>query len=222
MGGQRRLKTRSQYSLLLHRSDDHQVPTMLVDNPVQHSFAPYNPSFEDFFNMDLFAGPSIPTAGSSGSSPRSSPSNSYTGLPATPPEPFPLIHDIALSPSPFFTLSQDDEPSKLSSMVPSATTAAGYDFLSTYASQFTQMSSPESSGSGSASFSAASADSPSIDPQLMNTPAASFGQSGKRGLEVGIRRLGIWRLGIQRLGIWRLGIEEVQELRTWEGFWSGV
>ncbi|KAM5536937.1 hypothetical protein V8D89_009392 [Ganoderma adspersum] len=146
---------------------------MLVDNPVQHSFAPYNPSFEDFFNMDLFAGPSNPTAGSSGSSPRSSPSNSYTGLPPTPPEPFPLLNDIALSPSPFFTLSQDDEQPKLSSIVPAATTAAGYDFLSAYASQLTQMSSPESSGSGSGSFSSASADSPSIDPQLMHTPAVS-------------------------------------------------
>lgn len=146
---------------------------MLVDNAVQHSFAPYNPSFEDFFNMDLFAGPSNPTAGSSGSSPRSSPSNSYTGLPPTPPEPFSLMNDIALSPSPFFTLSQDDEPSKLSSIVPPATTAAGYDFLSTYASQLTQISSPESSGSGSGSFSTASADSPSIDPQLMHTPAVS-------------------------------------------------
>ena len=149
---------------------------MLVDNPVQHPFAPYNPSFEDFFNMDLFAGPSNPTAGSSGSSPRSSPSNSYTGLPPTPPEPFPLINDLALSPSPFFTLStlsQDEEQSKFSSIVPPATTAAGYDFLSSYASQLTQMSSPGSSGSGMGSFSAASADSPSIDPQLMHTPAAS-------------------------------------------------
>ncbi|KAI1789464.1 hypothetical protein LXA43DRAFT_581247 [Ganoderma leucocontextum] len=143
---------------------------MLVDNPVQLSFASYNPSFEDFINMDLFAGPSNPTAGSSGSSPRSSPSNSYTGLPPTPPEPF-ALNDIALSPSPFFTLSQDDDHTKLSSVVPPATTAAGYDFLLSYAAQLTQMSSPESSGSGS--FSSASADSPSIDPQLMNTPAAS-------------------------------------------------
>ena len=117
--------------------------------------------------MELFAGPSNPSAGSSGSSPRSSPSNSYTGLPPTPPEPF-SINDISLSPSPFFTLSQEDDQSKLSTFVPPATTAAGYDFLSAY-SQLTQMSSPESSGSGSG----ASADSPSIDPQLMHTPAAS-------------------------------------------------
>ncbi|EJF56557.1 hypothetical protein DICSQDRAFT_157861 [Dichomitus squalens LYAD-421 SS1] len=140
---------------------------MLVDNPVQHSFPSYNASFEEFFNMELFAGPSNPTAGSSGSSPRSSPSNSYTGLPLTPPEPF-SINDISLSPSPFFTLSQEDDQSKLSTFVPPATTAAGYDFLSSYA-QLTQMSSPESSGSGSGG----SADSPSIDPQLMHTPAAS-------------------------------------------------
>ena len=124
--------------------------------------------------MELFAGPSNPSAGSSGSSPRSSPSNSYTGLPPTPPEPF-SINDISLSPSPFFTLSQEDDQSKLSTFVPPATTAAGYDFLSAY-SQLTQMSSPDSSGSGSASGSGSSShsDSPvSIDPQLMHTPAPS-------------------------------------------------
>ncbi|PIL28211.1 hypothetical protein GSI_09623 [Ganoderma sinense ZZ0214-1] len=173
----------------------------------------HDPSFEDFFNMDLFAGPSNPTAGSSGSCPRSSPSNSYTSLPPTPPELFfddddqsklsivmplqPLQLDatsfrpsadsqvyqpssptplsssptsITLSPSPFLTLSQDNDQSKLS-IVPPATTAAGYDFLSAYASQLTQVSGAESSGS--VSFSGVSADSPSIDPQLMHTPVAS-------------------------------------------------
>ncbi|TFK89253.1 hypothetical protein K466DRAFT_487174 [Polyporus arcularius HHB13444] len=142
---------------------------MLVDNPIQHTFSnPYNPSFEEFFNTELFGGSSNPTAGSSGSSPRSSPSNSFTGLPPTPPEPF-SINDISLSPSPFFSIAQDDELSKLSSFVPPAT-AAGYDFLASYP-QMTQMSSPESSGSGSGTFSS-SGDSPvSIDPQLMHTPA---------------------------------------------------
>ncbi|KAI0747170.1 hypothetical protein C8Q80DRAFT_1220319 [Daedaleopsis nitida] len=128
---------------------------MLVDNPVQHNFSPYTSSFEEYFNMDLFAGSSNPTAGSSGSSPRSSPSNSFTGLPPTPPEPFSL-NDITLSPT----------------LCPPATTTAGYDFLGSYP-QLAQMSSPESSGSGSGAFSSAG-DSPSaIDPQLMHTPAAS-------------------------------------------------
>ena len=144
-------------------------PAMLVDNPIQHSFTPpYNPaSLDEFLNLELFGGSSNPIAGSSGSSPRSSPSNSFTGLPPTPPEPF-SINVISLSPSPFFSISQDDDLSKMSSFVPPATTAAGYDFLASY-SQMAQMSSPESSGSGTFS---SSGDSPgSIDPQLMHTPA---------------------------------------------------
>ena len=142
---------------------------MLVDNPIQHSFTPsYNPaSLDEFLNLELFGGSSNPIAGSSGSSPRSSPYNSFTGLPPTPPEPW-SINDISLSPSPFYPISQDDNLSKMSSFVPPATTAAGYDFLASY-SQMAQMSSPESSGSGTFS---SSGDSPgSIDPQLMHTPA---------------------------------------------------
>ncbi len=147
-------------------------PAMLVDNPIQHNLASYNPSFEEFFDMDLFVGPSNPTAGSSGSSPSSSPSNSFTGLPPTPPEGFSL-NDISLSPSPFFSLTHEDEQAKMSTFVPPAT-AAGYDFLASY-SQLVQTSSPESSGSGSGPGSGSSSgDSPgSIDPQLMHTPAAS-------------------------------------------------
>ncbi|RPD55569.1 hypothetical protein L226DRAFT_524595 [Lentinus tigrinus ALCF2SS1-7] len=142
---------------------------MLVDNPIQHNFsASYNSSsLDEFLNLELFGGSSNPTAGSSGSSPRSSPSNSFTGLPPTPPEPF-SINDISLSPSPFFSIAQDDDMSKLNSFVPPAATTAGYDFLASY-SQLAQMSSPESSGSGTFS---SSGDSPvSIDPQLMHTPA---------------------------------------------------
>ncbi|PIL28216.1 hypothetical protein GSI_09628 [Ganoderma sinense ZZ0214-1] len=173
----------------------------------------HDPSFEDFFNMDLFAGPSNPTAGLT--FPRLFPSSSSTPIALSPSPFFTLSQDddqsklsivmplqplqldatsfrpsadsqvyqpssptplsssptsITLSPSPFLTLSQDNDQSKLS-IVPPATTAAGYDFLSAYASQLTHVSGPESSGS--VSFSGVSADSPSIDPQLMHTPVAS-------------------------------------------------
>lgn len=148
--------------------------TMLVDNPIQpQQFPPYQTSLEEFINFDLFPSSSNPTAGSSGSSPHSSPSNSFTGLPPTPPDFFSL-QDAPLSPSPFFSLANlDEEQSKLAA-VPPATTAPGYDFLASY-SQLTQMSSPGSSGSGSGSgsFSPSSESPVSIDPQLMHTPAAS-------------------------------------------------
>ncbi|KAH9930486.1 uncharacterized protein BXZ73DRAFT_47651 [Epithele typhae] len=157
---------------------------MLTDNPIQQSpYGSYN-NIEDFLNLDLFNGPSSNGAGSSGSSPHSSPSNSFSGLPPTPPSnEFFSLQDISYSPSPFFSLAQDDDQSKLASLLPPATTAAGYDFLAQY-SHLTQMSSPDSSGSGSGSGSNSSGESPaSIDPQLMNTPAASKAASDFGGEE---------------------------------------
>ncbi|KAI0336596.1 hypothetical protein GY45DRAFT_1332714 [Cubamyces sp. BRFM 1775] len=143
---------------------------MLVDNPVQHNFTSYTPSFEDFFNMDLLAGPSNQAPGSGGSSPSSSPSNSFA--PLTPPEIRPM-DDFSYPSESFFSFSQDDEQSKLSAFAVPPATAPGYDFLSL--SSINQMSSPESSGSGSGSgHSPDAVDSPvGIDPQLVGTPAPS-------------------------------------------------
>ncbi|KAJ8468485.1 hypothetical protein ONZ51_g9615 [Trametes cubensis] len=143
---------------------------MLVDNPVQPSFTSYTPSFEDFFNMDLLAGPSNQAPGSGGSSPSSSPSNSFA--PLTPPEIRPM-DDFSFPSESFFSFSQEDEQSKLSAFAVPPATAPGYDFLSL--SSINQMSSPESSGSGSGSgHSSEAVDSPvGIDPQLVGTPAAS-------------------------------------------------
>ena len=68
-----------------------------------------------------------------------------------------LSINISLSLPLFFTISQEDDQSKLSTFVPPAA-GSGYEFLSAY-SQLTQMSSPEPLRYGSG----ASADSPSID-----------------------------------------------------------
>ncbi|KAH9887320.1 hypothetical protein C8Q73DRAFT_668825 [Cubamyces lactineus] len=143
---------------------------MLVDNPVQHNFTSYTPSFEDFFNMDLLAGPSNQAPGSGGSSPSSSPSNSFA--PLTPPEIRPM-DDFSFPSESFFSFSPEDEQSKLSAFAVPPATAPGYDFLSL--SSINQMSSPESSGSGSGSgHSSEAVDSPvGIDPQLVGTPAPS-------------------------------------------------
>ncbi|KAI0634712.1 hypothetical protein C8Q77DRAFT_1053674 [Trametes polyzona] len=143
---------------------------MLVDNPIQHNFASYNtPTFEDFFNFDL-AGPSNQSPGSSGSSPHSSPSNSFA--PLTPPDARPM-DEFSFAPESFFSLSQEDEHSKLSAFAVPPATAPGYDFLAL--PPMTQMCSPESSGSGSGSGSSSEAvESPvTIDPQLVGTPAPS-------------------------------------------------
>ncbi|OBZ77993.1 hypothetical protein A0H81_02684 [Grifola frondosa] len=147
--------------------------TMLVDNPLQPALSFNNPTFEDFFHLDLLAGPSNPAAGSSGSSPHSSPSSSYVALPPTPPHnPF--------SPSPFFNFTSwgDDDLNKLDHLPPPPATSIGFDFLGAF-SAASQLSSPESSSSGSgsggsATFSAVS-DSPpiGINPQLVGTPALS-------------------------------------------------
>ncbi|KAJ3001903.1 hypothetical protein NUW54_g6146 [Trametes sanguinea] len=143
---------------------------MLVDNPIQHNFTSYQPSFEDFFNLDLLAGPSNNGTGSSGSSPHSSPSNSF--VPLTPPEVRPL-DDFAYPSESFFSFAQEDEQSKLSAFSVPPATAPGYDFLSL--SQIQSLSSPESSGSGSNSGNTSEGvDSPvGIDPQLVGTPAPS-------------------------------------------------
>ncbi|OSD02615.1 hypothetical protein PYCCODRAFT_1459015 [Trametes coccinea BRFM310] len=143
---------------------------MLVDNPVQHNFTSYQPSFEDFFNMDLLAGSSNNGTGSSGSSPHSSPSNSF--VPLTPPEVRPL-DDFSYPSESFFSFAQEDEQSKLSAFAVPPATAPGYDFLSL--SQIQSLSSPESSGSGSNSGNTSEGvDSPvGIDPQLVGTPAPS-------------------------------------------------
>ena len=125
---------------------------MLVDNPLQQQhFAPYSSALDEFLNLELFAGPSNPSPGSSGSSPHSSPSNSFTGLPPTPPDFF-SRQDDPFSLSPFFSIAAvfEEVRAKFATAPPSATTAAGYDFLDAYA-QSTQMSSPDSTGSGSGS-----------------------------------------------------------------------
>ncbi|KAH9835462.1 uncharacterized protein C8Q71DRAFT_724750 [Rhodofomes roseus] len=152
---------------------------MLVDNPLQSGFS-LNSAFEDFFNMDLLAGPSNAAgSSSSGSSPRSdgSPSESFTGLPPTPPNPY--VPDVALNSHPYLDFPLDDDFSKLDLPMPLA--APGFDFMSAFSSAAAQMASPGDSGSG-ASSSTSGTSPTSIDPQLVTSPtgpkpASEFGES---------------------------------------------
>ena len=112
--------------------------------------------------MGLFTGPSKSSARSSGSSPRSFPSNSQVSLPPTPRA---FLNAISISPSPFFTLLRGRLVKAFHGFTSASTACC--DFLSAY-SQLTQTSSLQSSGSSSG----ASADSPSIDIQLIHAPAA--------------------------------------------------
>ncbi|KAI0945105.1 hypothetical protein AcV7_001735 [Taiwanofungus camphoratus] len=142
---------------------------MLVDNPLQSSFS-LNSAFEDFFNMDLLAGPSNTATASGGSSPRSSPSNTYSTLPPTPPNPF--LPDMTSGANPYLNFSLDDEFAKLDHFA-EPLAAPGFDFLSAFMGVgANQISSPESaSGSGGSS---SVGDSPvGIDPSLVGTPAQS-------------------------------------------------
>ncbi|KAH9849017.1 hypothetical protein C2E23DRAFT_738104 [Lenzites betulinus] len=81
------------------------------------------------------------------------------------------MDDFTFTSGPFFSLSQEDEQTKFSSFAVPPATAAGYDFLAL--PPINQMSSPESSGSGSGSSSEAVESPITIDPQLVGTPAAS-------------------------------------------------
>ncbi|KAH9932311.1 uncharacterized protein B0H18DRAFT_987531 [Fomitopsis serialis] len=140
---------------------------MLVDNPLQSGFS-LNSSFEDFFNMDLLAGPSHAAgSSSSGSSPRSdgSPSDSFSGLPPTPPNPY--MPDVALNSNPYLDFPLDDDFSKLDLPMPLA--APGFDFMGAFTSAAAQMASPSDSGSG-ASSSTSGTSPTSIDPQLVTSP----------------------------------------------------
>ncbi|KZT07941.1 uncharacterized protein LAESUDRAFT_749161 [Laetiporus sulphureus 93-53] len=140
---------------------------MLVDNPLPSGFS-LNSSFEDFFNMDLLGGPS-----SGGSSPRSdsSPSESFSNLPPTPPNLFESdsVMNQNVNEDSFFGFSLDDF-SKLD--IPAPLAAPGFDFLGAFASAATQLSSPDS-GSGSGGLSSMADTPSSIDPQLVTSPSPS-------------------------------------------------
>ncbi|GJE93689.1 bZIP domain-containing protein [Phanerochaete sordida] len=118
------------------------------------------PTFEDFFNFDMFAGPSTGPGTSSSRSSSSSPSQSYAALPQTPPTAF----EMAFNPdSQFFTdpyLEDDFTKLEPQAVAPMSTTSHG--FMSDFPPIFEESSS-DSSG-----------DSPgTIDPQLVETPATS-------------------------------------------------
>ncbi|CAL1708824.1 unnamed protein product [Somion occarium] len=117
---------------------------MLVDN----TFNFQQPAFEDFFNMDLLAGPSTGNASSSGSSSRSSshsPSSAFAALPPTPPNPY-TVPDVQAND--FFNFL-DDDFTKTNPLAPPPTVAAPFDFLGSFDPSFSygsamQSSSPDS------------------------------------------------------------------------------
>ncbi|PCH44673.1 hypothetical protein WOLCODRAFT_139136 [Wolfiporia cocos MD-104 SS10] len=146
---------------------------MLVDNPIPSGFA-LNSAFEDFFNMEFFAGPSNAATSTTGGSPRSdaSPSNSFSTLPPTPPNAF--LPDTAMDTtmSQFLDFPLDDDFSKLD--LPAPLAAPGFDFLGAFsAASATEISSPDSGSSASAPASALGESPSSIDPQLVTTPSSA-------------------------------------------------
>ncbi|THH30208.1 hypothetical protein EUX98_g3992 [Antrodiella citrinella] len=145
------------------------VAIMQVDNPLNFNF-PSHPAFEDFFNMDLLAGPSSGAASSSRSS-SSSPSNTFSPLPPTPPNEF-MAHEP--STNPFFNFLDDDfNTTKIDPLAPPPATSAPFDFLGAFPSAAELQSSSPGAGAGAAT-SPSVGDSPvGIDPQLVGTPATA-------------------------------------------------
>lgn len=117
-------------------------------------------SFEDFFNLDMFAGPSNGPGTSSSRSSSSSPSQSFAALPQTPPTAF----EMAFNPdSQFFTDPYlEDDFTKLEPQAIAPISTTSHSFLGSFPPIFEESSSESSS------------DSPgTIDPQLVETPATS-------------------------------------------------
>lgn len=143
---------------------------MLVDNPLNFNF-PAQPAFEDFFNMDLLAGPSSGAASSSRSS-SSSPSNTFSPLPPTPPNDF-LVHEP--STNPFFNFLEDEfNVTKVDPLAPPPTTAAPFDFFGVLSSSAAALQSSSPEGGAGAVTSPTSSNSPvGINPQLVGTPATA-------------------------------------------------
>ncbi|KAH8101955.1 hypothetical protein BXZ70DRAFT_906499 [Cristinia sonorae] len=144
----------------------HLLVVMLVDNPLAFNF-PAQPAFEDFFNMDLLSGSSSGAASSSRSS-SSSPSQTFSPLPPTPPNAFP-VHEP--STNPYFNFLDDEfNTAKIDPLAPPPAIAGPFDFLGAFSTTAALQSSSPDGGSG-ASISPLS--SLGIDPQLVGTPATS-------------------------------------------------
>lgn len=147
---------------------------------VDSAFSFQQPTFEDFLNMDLLAGPSSqgnPGSSSGGSSRSSShsPSSTHAALPPTPPNPF--IPDITIGDFYNFDDYMNNDLSKLSSLAPPPTLASPFDIFNSPPTTFNpttlQSNSPDSASGGSNS----NGESPGIDPSLVGTPALSKSMS---------------------------------------------
>lgn len=136
---------------------------MIVD-PIPSSSFLAGSRFEDFFNVDMFTGPSTNSSSSRSSS--NSPSNSFAELPLTPPNPF--ENSTATTASEFLDFVLHDDLSKVDTYALSSATP--FDFMSAFHAG--GESSPDTGSSSS------SGDSPvTIDPQVVNTPSVSAAMS---------------------------------------------
>lgn len=147
------------------------VVAMLVDNPLNFNFAS-QPAFEDFFNMDLIAGPSSGASSSSRSS-SSSPSNSFSPLPPTPPNPYGF--DDPITSRIFNFLDDEFLATKTDPQAPPPTTAAAFDFLGAFPTSAAalQSSTPDSGPASVSTPSSSTGSAVGIDPQLVGTPATA-------------------------------------------------
>ncbi|KAF7797378.1 hypothetical protein EIP86_008573 [Pleurotus ostreatoroseus] len=136
----------------------------MVDSTPSSSFLAGS-RFEDFFNVDMFTGPSA-TGSSSSRSSSNSPSTSFAELPLTPPNAF--ESSAADAAGDFLNFILEDDLSKVDTYALSSATP--FDFMSAFPT--TEESSPDSGSSPS------SGDSPvTIDPQVVNTPSVSAAMS---------------------------------------------
>ncbi|KAF7318368.1 BZIP domain-containing protein [Mycena chlorophos] len=139
---------------------------MLVDNPI--AFAPpslndYTQEFSDFVNLDLFTVPnSAPSPASSGS--RESTPHLQTPPQVPPATSFPDVHDPSASPNELFSFL--DEEVKALDPLQSFVAANPYNLFSTLAGA------SSGGGGGRAPTEADITSFLSIDPQLVDSPAA--------------------------------------------------
>ncbi|KIM69474.1 hypothetical protein SCLCIDRAFT_1207899 [Scleroderma citrinum Foug A] len=143
----------------------------------------FDPSLDDFFNLDALSAPVQPALSASGSQSSASPRSPFPfqSMPLTPPPFFSTasIQHASTSDDPFFSLFMDDDFSKAPSLPPAV---LPYDFLTNpsssginLATSATSSISPDASSSRTSPTGYSHSPQPSfgIDPQLVGTPATS-------------------------------------------------
>lgn len=143
----------------------------------------FDPSLDDFFNLDALSAPVQPALSASGSQSSASPRSPFPfqSMPPTPPPFFSAasIQHASASDDPFFSFFMDDDFSKAPSLPPAV---SPYDFLTNPGSSGINLApsatisiSPDASSSPTSPTGYSHSPQPSfgIDPQLVGTPATS-------------------------------------------------